>query len=87
MKKIRKVLESIDMEKLEDGVKKMNRQQSECYSRLFKLENELQEYKTEEENKYRDVVRKVLDTDNKFTRKFNLLGETIIELSKKEKED
>jgi hypothetical protein len=83
MIKIRNVLNSIDMKILEDGIKKMNKQQSECYIRIFNLENELQKYKLEEENKYRDVVRKVLDVDNKFTRKFNLLGETVIQLSKK----
>ena len=87
MKRIRHVLESIDMTTLEDGVKNMNRRQSECYSKIFNLENDLQQYKTEEENKYRDVVRKVLDVDNKFTRKCNLLGETIIEVSKKKKGD
>jgi uncharacterized membrane protein YhiD involved in acid resistance len=87
MKRIRHVLESIDMTTLEDGVKNMNRRQSECYSRIFSLENDLQKYKSEEENKYRDVVRKVLDVDNKFTRKCNLLGETIIEVSKKKKGD
>jgi hypothetical protein len=87
MKRIRHVLESIDMTTLENGVKNMNRQQSECYSRIFSLENDLQQYKTEEENKYRDVVRKVLDVDNKLTRKCNLLGETIIEVSKKKKGD
>jgi phage-related tail protein len=87
MKKIRNVLESFDMKPLEEGISKINRKQSECYSRIFELENELQQHKTEEENKYRDVVRKVLDMDNKFTRKFNLLGETIIELGKKNKKD
>jgi len=86
MKKIRQVLESLNMQTLEDGVKKINRQQSEFYSRIFSLENELQKYKEGEENKYRDVVRKVLDVDNKFTRKFNLMGETILQLSKKKKE-
>jgi len=86
MKKIRQVLESLNMQTLEDGVKKINRQQSEFYSRIFSLENELQKYKEGEENKYRDVVRKVLDVDNKFTRKFNLMGETIVQLSKKKKE-
>jgi CRISPR/Cas system CSM-associated protein Csm3 (group 7 of RAMP superfamily) len=87
MIRIRGVLENIDMKTLEDGVKKMNRQQSECYSRIFGLENELQQYKNEEEKKYRDIVRKVLDVDNKFTRKCNLLGETIVELSKGKKKD
>ena len=87
MKRIRHVLESIDMTTLEDGIKKMNKQQSESYNRIFRLEDELQQYKNEEEKKYRDVVRKVLDVDNKFTRKFNLLGETVLEVSKKKKEN
>jgi hypothetical protein len=87
MKRIRHVLESIDMTTLEDGIKKMNKQQSEFYSRIFKLEDELHQYEADEEKKYRDVVRKVLDVDNKFTRKFNLLSETVIEVSKKHKED
>lgn len=73
------------MKTLEEGVKKINKQQSEFYSRIFKLEDELHQYEADEEKKYRDVVRKVLDMDNKFARKFNLLGENIIELSKEKK--
>ena len=82
MKRIRNVLESIDMRTLEDGIKKINRQQSECFSRIFSLENDLKQYKIEEERKYRDVVRKVLDLDNTLNKKFKLLGETILKLSK-----
>ena len=34
---------------------------------------------------YRDVVRKVLELDNKFTEKFKLLAEALVEVGKKKK--
>jgi len=80
------MVEDINLKPLEDGIKKIERVQRECYLRLFKLETELEEHKLERERKYRDVVRKVLDLENKLNRKFKLLGETIIKVSKEVKE-
>lgn len=79
------MVEGIDLKPLEDGIKKIERAQRECYLRLFNLETELGEYRLERERKYRDVVRKVLDLENKLNKKFKLLGETIIKISKEVK--
>jgi len=76
------VLEKIDLTPLEEGIKNIEMSQKECYLRLFKLENELNEYKLEQEMKYRDLVRKVLEIDNKLNTKFKLLGEVVLKLSK-----
>jgi hypothetical protein len=85
-KKIIGVLERMDLSPLEEGVKNIEKSQKECYLRLFKLENELNEYKTEQEIKYRDLVRKVLEVDNQLNTKFKLLGEVVLKFSK-EKND
>jgi hypothetical protein len=77
--------EKIDFKPVETGIKKIERAQAECYLRLSSIETELEEYKHEQEKKYRDVVRKVLDLDNKLNRKFKLLGEAVIKLSKETK--
>jgi hypothetical protein len=81
-KKIMSTIEKIDFTPLEEGVKNIEKSQKECYLRLFKLENELNEYKIEQEMKYRDLVRKILEVDNKLNTKFKLLGEVILKLSK-----
>jgi len=80
------MVEGINLKPLEDGIKKIERAQRECYLRLFKIETELGGYRLEQERKYRDVVRKVLDLENKLNRKFKLLGETVIKISKEVKE-
>ncbi|MDI6825891.1 MAG: hypothetical protein QMD36_01700 [Candidatus Aenigmarchaeota archaeon] len=80
--RIREIVNSIDLKSLEDGIKKFNRQQKECYDRILDFEDRLEKYKIEQEKKYRDVVRKVLDLDNKLNKKFKLMGETIVKLSK-----
>jgi len=82
-KKILGMVEKIDLIPLEEGIKKIERSQKECYLRLFKLESELEERRLEQEKKYRDVVRKVLEIDNKLNTKFKLLGEVILKLSEK----
>ncbi len=85
LKKIIGVIERLDLTPLEEGVKRIERSQKECYLRLFKLENELEERRLEQERKYRDVVRKVLEIDNELNTKFKLLGEVILKLSKEKK--
>lgn len=82
MIRIREIVDSIDLKKLEDVIKKFNLKQTENYKRILKVEEDIEKYKLEQEKKYRDVVRKVLDLDNKLTKKFNLMGESIIKLSK-----
>ena len=82
-----RIVERIDLTPLEEGIKKIEMTQRECYLRLFKLESELDERRLEQERKYRDVVRKVLEIDNKLNTKFKLLGEVVLKLSKERKSD
>jgi len=84
-KKILGIVERIDFTPLEEGVKKIEASQKECFLRLFKLENDLEERKIEQERKYRDLVRKILEVDNKLNTKFRLLGEVMLKLSKERK--
>jgi hypothetical protein len=84
--RILETTERIDLKPVETGIRKIEGAQAECYLRLSSIETELEEYKYEQEKRYRDVVRKVLDLDNKLNRKFKLLGEAIIKLNKKTKE-
>ena len=53
--------------------------------KISSLENELENFKIENEKKYRDVVRKVLELENKLNKKYKLLGEAIVQLSKRKK--
>jgi len=79
-------MKSIDLKPVEEEIKKIKKGQAECSKKVFRLETELDQYKLEQERKYRDVVRKVLDLDNKLNKKFKLLGESIIKISKKKVE-
>lgn len=80
--KIKKMRESIDLKPVEEEIRKIKKRQEECSREIFGLETELEQYKLEQERKYRDVVRKVLDLDNKLNKKFKLLGESILKISK-----
>jgi hypothetical protein len=81
--RIKEAIEKIDFSPAEAEITKIGAAQAECYLRLSSIESELEEYKHEQERKYRDVVRKVLDIDNKLNRKFKLLGEAVLELKKR----
>lgn len=83
--KIKNAVKSIDLKPVEEEIKNLKKRQVECSRKVSGLENELDQYKLEQERKYRDVVRKVLDLDNKLNKKFKLLGESIIKISKKRK--
>ncbi len=80
-------MEKIDLTPLEVFIKKIETSQGKITSDLSKLESELGQYKQEQEKKYRDVVRKVLEMDNKLNTKFKLLGEVILKLDKETKKD
>ncbi len=81
------IMEKIDLTPLEVFIKKIETSQGKITSDLSKLESELGQYKQEQEKKYRDVVRKVLEMDNKLNTKFKLLGEVILKLDKETKKD
>ena len=78
--------EKIDLKPIEEEIEKMKKRQEEFSKKISRPETELDHYRLEQEKKYRDVVRKVLDLDNKFNKKFKLLGESILKISK-ERED
>ena len=87
LKKIMGKVEKIDLTPLDDFVKNIENSQEKITSDLSKLEKELEERRLEQEKKYRDLVRKVLEIDNKLNTKFKLLGEVILKLSKEKKSD
>lgn len=51
--------------------------------KISSLENELENFKITNEKKYREIVRKVLELENEINKKYKLLGEAVIKLSKK----
>jgi hypothetical protein len=87
MRRVGEIMASIDFKPLELELKKIEDKQEELSRKISHFENELEAHKVEEEKKYRDVVRKVLEMDNKFTKKFNLMGEAVVKLSKDIKKD
>jgi len=83
--RLKVMIKNIDFEPLEEEIKKMEKTQEECNFKVLSLErqlNDFENYKSEQEKKYREVVRKVLDVDNELNRKYKLLGESVIKLSK-----
>ena len=82
LKRIMELVEKINLTPLEEFVKEIEKLEKNT-SNLSKLEKELEDHKVEQEKKYRDVVRKVLEMDNKLNTKFRRLGEAILELKKK----
>jgi hypothetical protein len=85
IEKILDRVEKINLKSVEDEIKKVNEQQTECLLKAFNLEMNLENYKIEQEKKYRDIARKVLEVDNKVNEKFELLGKVMLKLSKDSK--
>jgi len=79
------MIKNIDFKPLEEEIMKIENKQKESSLKLSRLERTLgdfENYKIEQEKKYRDVVRKVLEVDNDLNKKYKLLGENIIKLNK-----
>jgi len=79
------MVKNIDFGPLEEGIIKIEKKHKESDLRVSSLERKLDDfdnYKIEQEKKYRDVVRRVLELDNELNRKYKLLGENIIKLKK-----
>jgi len=79
------MIKNIDFKPLEEEIMKIENKQKESSLKLSRLERTLgdfENYKIEQEKKYRDVVRKVLEVDNDLNKKYKLLGESIIKLNK-----
>ena len=79
------MIKNIDFKPLEEEVMKIENKQKESSLKLSRLErsmDDFENYKIEQEKKYRDVVRKVLEVDNDLNKKYKLLGDSIIKLNK-----
>ncbi|MBU5689632.1 MAG: hypothetical protein QXM68_01085 [Candidatus Aenigmatarchaeota archaeon] len=82
LERIEKKIDKIDVNKIIQKMDEIRDKQTSANIKGFEVEMKLEEYKKEQEDKYRDVVKKVLEIDNKLTEKYELLGKTIIKLSK-----
>jgi len=80
IKRLEVMLKNLDFKPIEEEIKKIRKEQIGFYSKIFSLEDELGGYKKDREIKYRDVVRKVLEMDNKLNEKFKLVGEAVLKL-------
>ena len=79
------MIKNIDFKPLEEEIMKIGNKQKESNFKLLRLErsfDDFENYKIEQEKKYRDVVRKVLEVDNDLDKKYKILGESIIKLNK-----
>ncbi|MEM0473500.1 MAG: hypothetical protein QXF88_02150 [Candidatus Aenigmatarchaeota archaeon] len=82
IERIEKKIDKIDVNKIIQKINEFRDEQTNANIKAFDVEMKLEEYKQEQEEKYRDVVKKVLEIDNKLTEKYELLGKTVLKLSK-----
>ena len=52
----------------------------------FSVELKLEEYKIEQEKRYRELSKNILDLDTKVNEKFDLLGRAILKLNKSDRD-
>ena len=74
------MIKNIDFKPIEEEIKKISKERTGFYAKIFNLEDNLGEYKKDREEKYRDVVKKVLRMDNKLNEKFKLVGDAVLRL-------
>jgi len=74
------MIRNIDFKPIEDEIKKISGERTGFYAKIFSIEDNLGEYKKDREEKYRDVVKKVLQMDNKLNEKFKLVGDAVLRL-------
>jgi len=79
--RLKKKIERTKKETKEDV--EIKEQTKEWNFKISSLENEIENFKIINEKKYREVVRKVLELENEINKKYKLLGEAVIKLSKK----
>ncbi|MBU5688773.1 MAG: hypothetical protein KQA41_00895 [Candidatus Aenigmarchaeota archaeon] len=82
IKKIEKKIDNIDVDKIIKKLDNLRDDQTNYLTKAFEVEMDLAKYKEEQEEKYREIVKKVLELDNKLTEKYELLGKSILKLSK-----
>lgn len=89
-------LDRVNLTPIKLRIEELRKEQTTFLLRTFKLEMMIDEQKKEleklreefeklprdQEMKYRETVRKVLDLENKMNKKFKLLGEAILKISK-----
>jgi uncharacterized membrane protein len=80
--RIEKKIDNININKVAEKIDALRDEQTNSLLKAFEVEMELSKYKDEQEEKYREVVKKVLELDNKLNEKYELLGKSIIKLSK-----
>ncbi len=82
LKRIEKKIEGINIDKISGKIDLLRDDQTRAMLKAFEVEMDLAKYKEEQEERYREVVKKVLELDNKLNEKYELLGKSIIKLSK-----
>ncbi len=86
IERIERKIDKIDVNKIIQKINEFRDEQTKTNVKAFDAELKLEEYKKEQEEKYRDVVKKVLEMDNKFTEKYELLGKAILKINKDKKD-
>jgi len=76
---------TFEMEMLLENYRKAALIIGEKVENLEKKFKEIEKLPKDYETTYRDVVRKLLDLDNKFTDKYRLLAEAVLKLTKEKK--
>jgi len=87
IQKISEIIRNLDFSPIESGINNFNKKQEELIQKNLKIQKDIEKYKIEQENKYRDVVRKVIELENDLNKKFKTLGEVLIKLNKDMEED
>jgi uncharacterized membrane protein len=82
LERIEKKINEINVDKVAEKIDALRDEQTNSLLKAFEVEMELSKYKDEQEEKYREVVKKVLELENKLNEKYELLGKSIIKLSK-----
>jgi len=82
LERIEKHISRIDFTPLQKEIQKLKEEQTQLMMKLFNLEMEHEKYKQEQEGRYRELAKKILELDNKLNDKYELLGKTILKLSK-----
>lgn len=87
LERIEKKLDKINLNPINVEIKKLREDHTENLMKYFKFEMEFDKHMQEEETKYRELVKRILEVDNKLNEKYELLGKAILKLSKDTKKD
>ncbi len=82
LERIEKKVDKINFNPINVEIKKLREEHTEDLMKYFKFEMEFDKHLQEEENRYRELVKKILEVDNKLNEKHELLGKAILKLSK-----